>query len=153
MLKAGMLRAVLVGFVMLAGGAATAQTVAFKPDEIIATRQAGMALTGGISDAMKVAVAAGTEPKQFEEASNGLVKWAAAFPALFPEGTQTGRDTKAKPEIWTDRANFEKAAVAFGQAAQAVGAATKANDKAGFATAYAEMGKTCGGCHRPYKNR
>ena len=112
-----------------------------------------MALTGGIAASLKAAVAAGDDPKAYVDAATGLVKWGQAYPALFPEGTQTGRDTKAKKEIWSDRAGFEKAAAAMVVAAERLGDAAKSGDKAAFAAAFQTVGQSCGGCHRNYKER
>ena len=123
------------------------------PEQIVKTRQGGMAMVGSIADQMKAGVAAGVDPKQYEEPAAALAKWGTAYPALFPDGTQTVADTKAKPEIWSDRAGFEKADQNFVQASTALAAAAKSGDKAAFAAAFAEEGKTCGGCHRNYKNR
>ena len=130
---------------------AVAQSGGVKPEEIIAARQGGMALTGGIADLMKAGVTAGTDPKVFADPAAALAKWGGAYPALFPEGTQTGHDTKAKPEIWSDRAGFDKAAAAFVVASEKLTEAAKSGDKALFAAAFSEEGKTCGGCHRAYK--
>ena len=130
-------------------GFAYAQSAALKPDEIIATRQAGMAMTGWITDAMKAGVASGADPKSFAEGAEAMAKWGRAYPALFPDGTQTGHETKAKPEIWTDRAGFEKAAAAYVTATDALTAAAKSGDKAAFAAAFTDEGKSCGGVPSP----
>ena len=140
-------------FTVSLSGFALAQSAGPKPDEIIAVRQGGMALTGGIADLMKAGVAAGADPKAFADSAAAMVKWGAAYPALFPDGTQTGHDTKAKPEIWSDRAGFDKSAAAFVAASEKLTEAAKSGDKAAFAAAFSEEGKTCGGCHRAYKAR
>ncbi len=134
-------------------GAVMAQGISLKPDEIIAARQAGMAVVGGVMEAMKAGVASGAEVKPFTDGAGGMAKWGHAYPALFPDGTQTGHETKAKPEIWSDRAGFEKAAATMAATAEKLGEVAKTGDKAAFATAFDAMGKTCGGCHRNYKNR
>lgn len=124
-----------------------------KSDDIIATRQGGMALTGGIAEAMKAAVAAGTETKPLIEGAEAFVKWAGIYPALYPEGTQKGHDTKAKAEIWTDRAGFEKANAAFLAASEKLVIAAKSGDKVAFADAWKAESQSCGGCHRNYKEK
>ena len=138
---------------LTASGLAWAQSVTLKPEEIVAARQGGMALTGGITDAMKAGVAAGADPKGFEEQANALIKWANAYPHLFPAGTENVANTKAKPEIWSDRAGFDKAAAAFVTASTNLAAAAKSGDKAAFAAAFTAEGQSCGGCHRTYKAR
>lgn len=153
-MKGFMLSAAVV--TLCASGLAIAQGVpgpgiTLKPDDVIATRQAGMALTGGVSAAMKAGVAAGTDVKVFEDGAGAFVKWGKEYLVLFPDGTQTGHETKAKPEVWSDRAGFEKSNAAFVAASESLAAAAKAGDKGAFAAAYAETGKACGGCHRNYK--
>ena len=134
-------------------GQAVSQTAtpALTPLQIIAVRQAGMSLTGGVTDAMKAGIASGAELKVFAEGAEGLVKYGKAYGALFPDGTQTGLDTKAKPEIWTDRAGFEKANLNMVAAAEKLEDTVKSGDKAAFATAFQGLGQTCGACHRAYK--
>lgn len=130
-----------------------AQGVPTKPDDIIAARQAGMALTGGMADAMKAAVQSGADVKPFADGAEAMAKWGMQYTALYPDGTQTGHDTKAKAEIWSDRAGFEKADAAFVQAAQKLAEAAKSGDKAAFAAAFTTTGQSCGGCHRNFKER
>ena len=143
-----------VGVVSLSlSGLALAQEISLKPDEIIAARQGGMALAGGVVAAMKAGVEASAEVKPFTDGAAGLSKWGHAYPALFPDGTQTGHETKAKPEIWSDRAGFEKAAATMAAAADRLGDVAKTGDKAAFKAAFEDLGKACGSCHRSYKNR
>lgn len=149
-----MKRVVLGAMALLSvSGWAMAQTVGLKPEEVVKARQAGMDLTGGIVGVMKAGIAAGADVKGFEESAAALVAWAEAYPHLFPDGTQTAAGTKAKAEIWSDRAGFEKAATVFLTASNNLLAAAKAGDKAAFATAFTAEGQSCGGCHRAYKNR
>jgi cytochrome c556 len=134
-------------------GLAFAQSLTMKPDDIIGARQGGMALVGGIAETMKAGVASGAEVKPFAEGAAAMAKWGKAYTALYPDGTQTGHDTKAKPEIWSDRAGFEKADAAFVTASEKLEEAAKSGDKAAFAASFKEVGATCGGCHRNYKAR
>lgn len=147
-------RVALAGLVLALGsGVAVAETVSLTSDQVIATRQSGMALTGSVTEMMKAGIAAGVDVTTYEEPAATLAKWAAAYPALFPDGTQTGLNTKAKAEIWSDRAGFEKANAVFVAASTKLAEAAKSGDKAAFAAAFAEEGKSCGGCHRAFKAR
>ena len=137
---------------VVAQGAAPA-TVAITPEQVVMTRQGGMAMVGSIADLMKAGVTAGADPKLYQEPAAALAKWGTAYPALFPDGTQGVANTKAQPAIWSDRAGFEKADAAFVQASTALADAAKSGDKVAFAAAFADEGKTCGGCHRNYKAR
>jgi cytochrome c556 len=66
---------------------------------------------------------------------------------LFPAGSGGG-ESRAKPEIWTDAAGFEKAmkdAHATAVALQAV------KDEAAFGPALGAVGASCKGCHDKYR--
>ena len=95
----------------------------------------------------------GADVKPYATGAEAMVKWAMQYTALYPDGTQTGHDTKAKPEIWSDRAGFEKADAAFVSAAEKLAEAAKSGDKAAFAAAFTTTTQSCGGCHRNYKER
>ena len=151
-MKGFVVTGVAAGFLGLSG-LASAQGVALQPDDVIATRQAGMALTGGLVASMKAAVKSEADVKQFEEPAAAIAEWGAAYPKLFPDGTQAGHDTKAKSTIWSDRAGFEAAAARLVKASQTLADAAKAGDKAAFATAFTAEGQACGNCHRNYKEK
>ena len=143
----------LAMLLLAAPGLAFGQEVATKPDDIIAARQGGMTLTGGLTDAMKAGVQSGADVKPFATGAEAMVTWGQAYPALYPDGTQTGHNTKAKPEVWSDRAGFEKANLAFVAAAEKLEDAAKSGDKAAFASAFTATAQSCGGCHRNDKER
>ncbi len=151
-MKSPVVMGLMVGLLSFSGVAA-AQGVALKPDDIIAARQGGMALTGSVVGLMKAGVKSGADVKQYEEPAAALAAWGAAYPALFPDGTQTGHDTKAKPSIWSDRDGFNAAAAKLVKASEALAEAAKSGDKAAFAAAFTAEGQTCGNCHRQFKER
>ena len=150
------MRKLVVGIVAglaLAGTARAAGPVSVGSDDIIAGRQAGFDLMQGVVAAMKAAVETGQPVKPLDAGAKGLVAWSKVIPTEFPAGTESGRDTKAKPEIWSDSAGFAKSAANFQQAAEKLQTLAAADDKAGFAEQFQEVGKACGGCHRAYRNR
>lgn len=59
--------------------------------------------------------------------------------------------SRSKPEIWSDWAGFSKAADDFAMATAAVVPAAESGDPAAIGAALGEVGKTCGGCHQPYR--
>ena len=137
----------------LIGAASSAGSIDVKPDDIIAARQAGYDLQAGVVAAMKAGGESGADVKQCDDGAKGLVSWGHVIPTLFPDGTQTGHDTKAKAEIWSDREGFEKAAANFTTAAEKLETLAAADDKAGFAAQFKETAGTCGACHRQFRNR
>jgi cytochrome c556 len=66
---------------------------------------------------------------------------------LFPEGSGGG-DSRAKPEIWTDRAGFDQAMKDAQAAATALAAVT---DEAAYVTAMKTLGGSCKNCHDKYR--
>jgi cytochrome c556 len=73
------------------------------------------------------------------------------MPVLFPPGSDKGGDTKALPEIWTDRAGFEKIASDAGAAATKLAEAAKAGDADEVAVQFKALGEQCGTCHKHYR--
>jgi cytochrome c556 len=143
-----------VAIVLLGGsGLALAQSggVTLKPDDIIAARQAAYDLQAGVASAMKAGVDGGQDVKPFTQGAKGMVAWGRSIPSMFPAGTEQGHNTKAKAEVWSDRAGFEKAAANFVAQAEKLVQLADANDKAGFATQFKATGEACGACHRPYR--
>jgi len=68
---------------------------------------------------------------------------------LFPEGSDTGDvKTWAKPEIWTDRANFDKLLDAAHQAAVDLQSVENADE---LPAALGKLGNDCKSCHDVYR--
>lgn len=65
----------------------------------------------------------------------------------FPPGSDKG-ETHAKPEIWTDRAGFDKA---MGDGITAATALQAVKDEAGFRPALGALGQSCKACHDKYR--
>ena len=74
------------------------------------------------------------------------------FGKLFPPGTEGGK-TNALAKIWDDRAGFDKALADAQAAAQSMIGATASNDIAIIGKALGALGKSCGGCHKPYRKK
>ena len=68
---------------------------------------------------------------------------------LFPPGT--GRDvvpaTRAKPEIWSNRAEFDAALTALADASKTLADDAKAGNVEKVKADWTELAKACGGCH------
>ena len=142
-----------LALVIGAAGLARAADLAATPDAIVAGRQAAFDLQQGVFSAMKATIDAGGSVKPLSDGAKGLVKWGTAMPGMFPAGTETAHNTKARPEVWSDRAGFEKAAADFEAASVKLAALADADDKAGFAEQFKATGATCGGCHRQFRAR
>ena len=89
-------------------------------------------------DAAVVAKNAGTIADRFEKVAT-----------LFPEGSQQGDvETWAKPEIWSDHADFDKTREAARAAALALQAVT---DEAAYLPALRQLGGNCKSCHDTFR--
>lgn len=84
--------------------------------------------------------------------ADAIVDLLMAAGHVFPEGSGTG-DTKAKPEIWSDRAKFDRALADSLAAARQLAAVAGGGDMAAVGAAMGGLGKSCGGCHRPFRAR
>lgn len=71
---------------------------------------------------------------------------------IFPEGSH-GDGSRALPDIWEDATGFGEALSAFQSAADALAEAARGGDVAAVGEAARGFGRTCGGCHRPFRAR
>lgn len=141
--------------VLGASGIAWAQgaAISLAPDQVIAARQAGYDLMYGDVSGLKAAAENKLDVKDFKDAADAIVSWSRVIPTLFPDGTQQGHDTKAKPDVWTDRAGFEKDAANLTEQATRLSQLADAGDKAGFAKQLKAVAGACKTCHDSYKAR
>ncbi|MGY4831328.1 c-type cytochrome [Sphaerotilaceae bacterium SBD11-9] len=70
--------------------------------------------------------------------------------AGFIDGTDKG-DTKAKPEIWTERDKFNAAATTMQDEMVKLNAAAKTGNVDAIKAAAGSVGKACKGCHDTYR--
>lgn len=117
----------------------------------IAVRQAVMALQGGTFGGIRNAVAAKGDVKSLEAPAKAIAKSSLLIPALFPKGSDKGENTKALPEVWSDRAGFEKIAMTLNEAATKLAVDAKAGDADAVAADAKLMGEQCGACHKTYR--
>jgi cytochrome c556 len=130
--------------------AAGEAAIGLSAQQIVSTRRAGMMLSGANMAAIKGVIDRAEDPKSATFATSALVAWSKALPGLFPAGSTTP-GSKAKPEIWADRAGFEAAAKAFADDAIILRDFAKAGDAANFATQWAKLRSNCQACHDKYQ--
>jgi cytochrome c556 len=77
---------------------------------------------------------------------------ATLVPDAFPEVSKDGA-TKAKPEIWTDKAGFDKAVTMLLDSTAALAAQVKKepDNVDGFKAAAGKVGQACKNCHDNYR--
>ncbi len=71
---------------------------------------------------------------------------------VFPEGTDVG-DTRAKPEIWQDKAKFETAVKALQTATGELVSLAESGNLAAVGAQLQKVGQACGGCHKPFRKK
>lgn len=76
---------------------------------------------------------------------------ALQIPTLFPEGSLTEK-SKAKPEVWQRRDEFDKAAKNLAVWSERLRDASKAKDEKAVADIMKDYGRVgCGSCHTPFR--
>jgi len=68
---------------------------------------------------------------------------------FFPEGSD--KDTKAKPEIWQNRADFDSKMDHMIAEAGKLPAVVRSGDMAAFKKQVGETGQACKACHDKYR--
>lgn len=112
-------------------------------------------LMKGNGGAMKAvgAMLKGEKPYDAAAAGDAMKKIGGSvdeFLTLFPKGSETGGDTTAKADIWTNKADFDTLGEALKDAAgKAEKAAAGGMDS--FKVAIGGVGKACKGCHEKYR--
>ena len=145
------------GFIAaLCAGAVRSQPVQSPPPlfDFAQVRQASLDMSANVRSQMESAMLAGKESKTQAYAAFALARWAHVLPLLFPAGSGPGEaavPTQAKPEVWNDRAGFNRAAAHYGEAADKLAALAKANDTEGFKAQLVVLHQACDACHAAYK--
>ena len=129
-------------------GVARAQDTAFN---IIETRQAGQDLLAGTFTGIDEGVKHHVEAKAFDKSAAAMARWMRQFPTTFPPGSDHGNNTKARPEIWSNRAGFDQAAANFIAAADKLTQLAKANDTPGFDAQVKTVASACKACHDKFR--
>jgi cytochrome c556 len=112
-------------------------------------RQAAMQ---GVGDAFKALAAIAKKDAAFDAAvvkknASTIADNLKAASTLFVAGSGGG-ESRAKPEVWTDAAAFEKG---LNDAHAAAVALQSVTDEAAFGPAQAALGATCKSCHDKYR--
>lgn len=124
---------------------------AAKASPALAYRQTVMSIIGtnmgAIGDIMKNGLEV---PGAVANHADQMARSAALIAPAFTKQGLTG-PTDAKPEIWQDWAKFEKAITDFEQAAENLRDAAQSGDAKATGQAMRALGKSCGGCHKPFR--
>lgn len=124
-----------------------------KVEDQIKFRRAAYTLLG-LNFGSMAAMAQDKKPFSPEEAARNaeFVALLATVPkGYFGEGTD--KDTRAKPEIWTKRHDFDAKMEKMVSEAQKLPAVVKTGDLAAYKKQVAEVGSACKACHDEYRNK
>lgn len=137
--------AAVTGFALV--GAANAE--GYDPIE---TRQAGQDLVAADFAGIRAVVGAKGDVKSVANPAKAIARWIRQFPTQFPKGSEQGHNTRARPAIWTDFADFQLHANNLADAADKLAQLANAGDAAGVAAQINVVGEACAACHRTYRS-
>jgi len=145
--------AVLVSSVAL--GASLAALAQMKPEDAIKYRQSAMFLVGQNFGPL-AAMAQGKIPYDKEAAIKhaDIVAFVSKLPLQgFQPGTDTGGNTKAKPEIWENMDDFKAKLEKMQQETAKLAEVAQSGDFNALKAQVGETGKACKACHDKYRNK
>ena len=122
----------------------------YASEDAIKYRQGVMKAIGGTMGSMGAILKGKAPQKHGEPLSHAMWQLSKTVKDLFPEDSDFGI-TRAKPEIWQKPAEFRAALAAFENAALNLSKEAHSKDPAAFASAFKALGKSCGGCHKPFR--
>ena len=140
-----------IAVVFVAATAFGVQAQQVKPENQIKYRRAAYTLMN-LNFGSLAAMAEDKKPFNKEEATRNadFVALLSTVPRnYFGEGTD--KDTKAKPEIWTHRADFDAKMDKMVSEAGKLPAAVRGGDGAAFKKQVGDVGAACKACHDEYK--
>ena len=123
-----------------------------KPEDAIKYRKAAFTVMGTHFGRIG-AMASGKAPFDAAAAAANadIVATLSKLPyAGFIEGTATG-ETRAKPEIWTERAKFDLAASKMQEEVVKLNVAAKSGNLDQIKVAFGAAGQSCKACHDNYR--
>ena len=147
LLRAG----VVVVAVAAVAGCAKLGMGKMNPDEAITQRQALMKEQGAAMQSISNKLKAG-QIQAIAADADKLQETSKRIPKLFPEGSVNANTSRAKPEIWQKRSEFEGYAKSLNTKAGELEATAKTGNAQATQTMVADLGKTtCGACHTAFR--
>jgi len=136
-------------------GAAVSAWAQMKPEDAIKYRQSAMFLVGQNFGPL-AAMAQGKMPYDKDAAIMyaDIVAFVSRLPLRgFQPGTDTGGNTKAKPEIWENMDDFKAKLEKMQQETAKLAEVAQSGDFNALKTQVGETGKACKACHDKYRNK
>jgi cytochrome c556 len=135
--------------------ATAAATAAVKPDTAIHYRQSVYTMIGWNFMPL-VAMIKNKTPWDSAEFAKHADRIAQLTPQLlegFPQGSDTGARTEAKPEIWKNMSDFESKMDTLVRESKALADVAKTGDEAKMREQFDKTAGACKSCHDKYRNK
>ena len=145
------IRNILLAAIVAGLGAGIAGTAAADSANDIKYRKAHMkALSGHLGPIFMVLKGEAGDKSHIAAHASALADVGAMVGGLFPSGSGTG-DTASLAAVWEKPAEFKLAAQALADATANLKAAAGSGDMAKIGAAAGGVGKSCGGCHKVFR--
>ena len=144
---------VAIAAILMVATVLTAQAQQVKPENQVKYRKAAYTLMN-LNFGNLAAMAEDKKPFNMDEAARNadFVAMLATVPkGYFGEGTD--KDTKAKPEIWTHRADFDAKMDKMVMEAGKLPAVVRSGDMAAFKKQVGDVGAACKACHDDFRTK
>lgn len=129
-----------------------AQAQFAKADDAVEYRQSALFLMGNHFGRIGAVVKGDARFNKDEVAKNAeLVATLSKLPWPAFEGGQTNGKSKAKPEVFSDKAKFQQAAEKMETAVAKLNTVAKGGDLASIKTAFGDAAQTCKSCHDSFR--
>ena len=143
--------AALAGCATVAERQANSADTLPTPQQIVAARQSSLHLSAVAMGSMKGVIDRGDAVTTQVFAARGIARWARVLPTLFPDSTRGITPSRARPEIWDNRADFEAKAANYAAAATRLAEIAQSGDRAAFASQFQTTIAACQACHERYQ--
>ena len=144
----------LLALALAAGLAAVAQAQ-IKPENQLKLRKAAYQLMNYSFDTLE-AMAEGKRPYSKEDAvryADLLAQVSTVPKGMFGEGTDKVGETRAKPEIWTHRADFDAKMSKMVEEVAKLPQVARGGDEAALRKAVHDVDNACTACHDEYRTK
>jgi cytochrome c556 len=134
----------------MAGFAAAQQ----KPEVLVKQRQSAMTLIGKYWGPIAGMASGKVSPYNADVISRNAtyLENLAQMPwDGFHDSTKGEKNTRALPEIWSQKAKFDELAQRLQSETAKLGEVARKKDEAGVKQQYAAVGKVCGACHEGFR--
>jgi cytochrome c556 len=143
---------VMAGVIVSMGGGFVAEAFAQeKPENYIRLRKANQQVTNWHMRELAAMIKgqAPMDAARAAKAANVIATLAPVFAGAFPPGTDQG-DTRARPEVWTQRDKFDQYMNRYVSEAAKLPDAVKSGD---FKSQFGTVAKTCQNCHDDFRTK